>query len=71
MIGSVGHLPSAAQIRQAGAKYLGKAGSAFYAALSGLYAAHMEKAQMRLAPTREARFHRVGAGYPWPRPGDF
>ena len=38
------------RIGHAGAKYFGKLGSLFSVALQGLYAAHMEKAQMRFAP---------------------
>lgn len=54
MIRTVAHdsLPVAIQITQAGAKYAGKVETMFCAALGRLYAAHMEKAQMRLAPTR-------------------
>jgi len=39
------------RIGQTGAKYVGKLGSLFSVALQGLYAAHVEKAQMRFAPT--------------------
>jgi hypothetical protein len=39
------------RIGQAGAKYFGQLGSLFSVALQGIYAAHMEKAQMRFAPT--------------------
>jgi len=39
------------RIAQAGAKYIGKLGSLFSAVLQRLYAAHVEKAQMRFAPT--------------------
>jgi hypothetical protein len=49
-----------AQMGQAGAKYAGRVGSAFYAALGRLYDAHMEKVQMRLAPTRTDRFEWPG-----------
>ena len=52
-------LPVAIQITQAGAKYVRKAESAFRAALGRLYSAHMEKVQMRLAPTREGHLLRA------------
>jgi hypothetical protein len=39
------------RIAQAGAEHLGKLGTLFGTALQRLYAAHVEKAQMRLAPT--------------------
>jgi hypothetical protein len=45
-------LSAAVQITQAGANYVGKAGWVFCAVLGRLYDAHMERAQMRLAPTR-------------------
>jgi hypothetical protein len=61
MIKKVAHgsLSAAAQIRNTGARHVGKIGLAFYAALGRLYASHMEKAQMRLAPTRAARLEQV------------
>jgi hypothetical protein len=40
-----------ANIGQTGAKYAGKLGLLFSATLQRLYAAHVEKAQMRFAPT--------------------
>jgi hypothetical protein len=40
-----------ARIGQTGAKYADKLGSLFSATLQRLYAAHVEKAQMRFAPT--------------------
>jgi hypothetical protein len=55
-------LPVIAQLEHAGAKYVGKLEAAFRAALGQLYAAHMEKAQMRLAPTRADRLQRLNAG---------
>jgi hypothetical protein len=57
MIGSaaLGGPAVTVQITRAGARYVGKIGLAFYAALGRLYAAHMEKALMRLAPTRAGR----------------
>ncbi len=40
-----------ARIGQTGAKYADKLGSLFSATLQRLYAAHVERAQMRFAPT--------------------
>jgi hypothetical protein len=51
-----GPMAVAAKDMQSGAKYVGRAVTAFFfATLERLYAAHMEKAQMRLAPLPPAR----------------
>jgi hypothetical protein len=42
----------ATQIAQLGYRYLRKAEAEFIAIIQRLYAAHVERAQMRLAPTR-------------------
>jgi len=52
----------AIQITRVTADYVGQVGSAFFRALERLYAAHMERKQMRLAPTRVCRFQTVRAG---------
>jgi hypothetical protein len=48
-------LSVAAQIAEAAANHVGKLELAFRAAFEGLYAAHNEKVQMRLAPPRPRR----------------
>jgi hypothetical protein len=40
-----------ARIAQAGATYIGKLGPLFFVVLQSLYAAHVERVQMRFAPT--------------------
>jgi hypothetical protein len=57
-----GSSPVTVQVTQAGAKYVGKIGSALSAALGRLYAAHVERAQMRLAPTTTGPLQRLAAG---------
>jgi hypothetical protein len=54
--------PVTLQVKRAGAKYVGKIGSALCVALGRLYAAHVEKAQMRLAPTRTGPLQCLAAG---------
>jgi hypothetical protein len=57
-----GSSPVTLRVTQAGAKYVGKIGSALAVALGRLYAAHVEKAQMRLAPTRTRPLQRPAGG---------
>jgi hypothetical protein len=46
-------LPTVAQTTLTRVKYMGKVGGAFRAAIERLYSAHIERAQMRLAPHPE------------------